>query len=150
MSINYAERSVVAPTVLADSPHSPAPRKRKQRDLEFRFFIDQRGRQHFNFRQKIWLDASVPMAFTRVYSVALKTLAANLLTLAIDRPGRNAILLAPAFSRECLMGAPDRAWALPKATIQAWLESKRRRLHRARRARAKTGIGRQPRAALKR
>jgi hypothetical protein len=81
------------------------------------------------------------MAFTRVYSVALKTLAANLLTLAIDKPGRHAILLAPAFSRECLMGAPDRAWALPKTTIQAWLESKRRR---------KTRIGRQPRAVLKR
>jgi hypothetical protein len=150
MSIDYAERSVVAPTVLNDSPHSPPARRRKQREVEFRFFIDQRGRQHFNFRQKIWLDASVPMAFTRVYSVALKTLAANLLCLAIDKPVRNAIRLAPAFSRECLMGAPDRAWALPKATIQAWLESKRQRLDRARRVRAKTRRGRQPRAGLKR
>jgi hypothetical protein len=137
MSIDYAERSVLAPTVIADSPPGSPPRKGKQREIEFRFFVDQRGRQHFNFRQKIWLDASVQMAFTRVYSIALKTLAANLLALAIDKPGRNAVLLAPAFSRECLMGAPDKAWALPKATIEAWLESKRRRAHEPRRARAR-------------
>jgi hypothetical protein len=137
MNIDYAERSVVAPTVLTDSPSRSLPRRRKRREPEFRFFVDQRGRQHFNFRQKIWLDASVQMAFTSVYSIALKTLAANLLTLAIDKPGRNAVLLAPAFSRECLMGAPDKAWALPKASIEAWLESKRRRLHQPRRARVR-------------
>jgi hypothetical protein len=146
MSIDYAERSVVSPTVLADSPPGSPPRRRKQRELEFRFFVDQRGRQHFNFRQKIWLDASVQIAFTSVYSIALKTLAANLLTLAIDKPGRNAVLLATAFSRECLMGAPDKAWALPKASIESWLESKQRRLHQPRRARVRRKGGRVVRA----
>jgi hypothetical protein len=137
MSIDHTERPVAAPGVLEQPPSRSQQRKRKQREAEYRFFIDQRGRQHFNFRQTIWLDASVDMAFTRVYSVALKTLAANLLALALEKPGRRAVLLAPAFSRECLMGAPDKAWALPKSTIEAWLASQRRRMQRVRRARAR-------------
>jgi hypothetical protein len=76
------------------------------------------------------------MAFTRVYSVALKTLAVNLLTLATDgrdlpvaigNTSRSALLLAPSFSRQCLMEAPDKAWALPHATIEAWIASRRRK-----------------------
>jgi hypothetical protein len=110
---------------------------------EFRFFIDQHGRQHFNFKQQRWLTASVEMAFTRVYSTALKTLAANMLAL-YGIPGRSAVLLAPAFCRECLMGAPDRAWALPMATIEAWLDSKKRRRT------PRTHARRQRRAALSR
>jgi hypothetical protein len=146
-------RSVVTPTVLIDSPrysrkgtrsirihhrrlsNRSAPSKSTPRNVEFRYFIDRQGRQHFNFRQRVWLDASVQMAYTRVYSVALKTLAVNLLTLvtrkrdfqaAVGFTSRRVVLLAPSFCRECLLGAPDEAWALPKATIKAWLESRLR------------------------
>jgi hypothetical protein len=102
---------------------------------EFRFFIDRQGRQHFNFRQRVWLDASVQMAYTRVDTVALNTLAVNLLTLvtrkrdyraAVGSTSRRVVLLAPSFSRECLLGAPDDAWALPKTAIKAWLGSRLR------------------------
>lgn len=162
MNINYGavvrgsrnvDRSVVVPTVLIDS--APPPRKESQsigierrrsssrqaqskcvlRNDEFRYFIDRQGRQHFNFRQRVWLDASVQMAYTPIYSIALKTLAVNLLTLvtrkrdyqaAVGHTSRRVVLLAPSFSRECLLGAPDEAWALPKTTIKAWLESRLR------------------------
>jgi hypothetical protein len=137
MITDYAERSVVAPSVLEEPSSRSQPRRRRRGDTEFRFFVDPRGHQHFNFRQTIWLDASVDMAFTRVYSTALKTLAANLLTQALDRPARQAVQLAAAFSRECLMGAPDRAWSLPKSTIESWCASKQRRLQRKRRGHAK-------------
>jgi hypothetical protein len=124
-----------SPPGLAGNKKSP----RGSRQSEFRFFLDHRGRQHFNFRQCVWLDCSVPMAFSRVYTTALKTLAVNLLTFATDRrdysaaagvTSRLALSLASAFSRECLMSAPDGAWALPKATIKAWLESRIRRRNR--------------------
>jgi hypothetical protein len=98
--------------------------------------MDRRGKQHFNFKQEIWIEATVQMAHANVYSTALKTLAVNLLTLTINKrdyrvvvgiTSRTAISLAPSFCRQCLMGAPGKAWALPKATIEDWLESKRRR-----------------------
>jgi hypothetical protein len=148
MNNDHSERPLLAPTTAPDDSTREAPARRpRSRELEFRYFIDQRGRQHFNFQQTIWLDPSVDMAFTRVYSTALKTLAANLLALTLDEPGRTAVRLAPAFSRECLMGAPDRAWALPRSTIQSWLESKRRCACalRVRRGRARVkGSRRQP------
>jgi hypothetical protein len=146
----HSERSVVVPTVMVDTPERPsstagrskrrksAPHLRHKRpiapDSDFKFFIDQRGRQHFNFKQVVWLDPSVQMAFTRVYSIALKTLAANVLALtlktryrtAIGPRGPSAVLLASSFSRECLLGAPDEAWVLPKSTIESWLDSKKR------------------------
>jgi hypothetical protein len=95
------ERSVVSPSVMIDSPPSPRPRKtassitvahtrtsaRQRRPKvppqndDYRYFIDRQGRQHFNFRQRVWLDASVQMACTRGYSLALETLALNLLTM---------------------------------------------------------------------
>lgn len=146
-------QSVVAPTVLIDSQSNPRkrsnsiridrgrPSNRRTRSKcvlrndEFRYFVDRQGRQHFNFRQRVWLDASVQMAYTRVYSVALKTLAVNLLTLvtrkrdfqaAVGHTSRRVVLLAPSFIRDCLLGAPDGAWALPRTTIKAWLESQLR------------------------
>src|ERR1700728_2774215 len=146
-------RSVVAPAVLIDSPQNSRkgsnsigidrrrPSKRRTqskcvvRNDEFRYFVDRQGRQHFNFRQRVWLDASVQMAYTRVDSVALKTLAVNLLTLvtrkrdfqvAVGHTSRRVVLLAPSFIRECLLGAPDEAWALPRTTIKACLESRLR------------------------
>jgi hypothetical protein len=103
---------------------------------EFRFRVDQQGRQHFNFRQQIWLDESVAMAHTPIYTMALKTLAVNLLTMtlnvrnvraAIGSTSKTALSLAPAFSKQCLLGAPSGAWILPKTTIEGWLESAKRR-----------------------
>jgi hypothetical protein len=135
MSIDHTGRPADAPGALEQSSSRSPSRKRKQHETEFRFFVDRRGRQHFNFRQTLWLDAAVDMAFTRVYSTALKTLAANLLAQALDKPARRAVQLAPAFTRECLMGAPDKAWALPKSTIEAWFASKQRRAQHVRRAR---------------
>lgn len=147
------DQSVVIPTVLIDaqvrsrktSQSKQVERRRSTRrqeksalrrlDDEFRYFVDRQGRQHFNFRQRVWLDASVQMAYTRVYSVALKTLAVNLLMLvtpkrnyqaAVRLTSRQAMLLAPSFIRECLSGAPDAAWALPRTAIEAWLESRPR------------------------
>jgi hypothetical protein len=113
---------------------NPAP-PRLARD-EFRYFIDSLGQQHFNFRQQVWLNVSVEMAFTHVYSTALNTLAVNLLTIAtrkrdypaaVGRTSRGAISLAPAFCRECLLSAPPHAWALPISTIRAWLKTNRKR-----------------------
>jgi predicted anti-sigma-YlaC factor YlaD len=152
-SARKLDQSVVAPTVLIDPPARPhkasqsdrierrrssrrqAQSKSSVRDDEFRYFLDRQGRQHFNFRQRVWLDSSVQMAYTRVYSIALKTLAVNLLTLvtpkrdyqaAVGLTSRRAVSLAPSFIRECLAGAPDEAWALPRTTIEAWLESRLR------------------------
>jgi len=147
------KQSVTSPTVLFDEPKRSRRTRREQQSKrrktarngrpnsaasteEFRFHIDQHGRQHFNFKQEIWLDAAVQMAHTRVYSTALKTLAVNLLTLTINRrdfraavgkTSRAAISLAPSFSRQCLIDAPDRAWIMPRATIEAWVHSKKRR-----------------------
>jgi hypothetical protein len=103
---------------------------------EFRFFVDRLGNQHFNFAQEVWLNTSVSMAQTPTYSVALKTLALNLLTLTLgDRnvsaargaTNSTALTFAAAFSKECLLCAPHKAWILPKSTIQSWLASKKRR-----------------------
>jgi hypothetical protein len=147
------DQSVVVPAVMIDAPRrsrkgsqsnqferrrSARPQDQstpRRRDYEFRYFVDRQGRQHFNFRQRVWLDVSVQMAYTRVYSVALKTLAVNLLMLVTPKrhyqaaarlTSRQAVLLAPSFIRECLLGAPDEAWALPRVTIEAWLESRLR------------------------
>ena len=46
---------------------------------DFRYFMDAQGRQHFNFVQRVWLHASVGMAVTPVMTLALETLAINLL-----------------------------------------------------------------------
>ena len=147
------DQSVVVPTVLIDAQvrsrktsqsnqsrasSSARPQETinlRRLDYEFRYFVDRQGRQHFNFRQRVWLDVSVQMAYTRVYSVALKTLAVNLLMLVTPKrnyqaaarlTSRQAMLLAPSFIRDCLSGAPDEAWALPRTTIEAWLESRLR------------------------
>jgi hypothetical protein len=101
--------------------------------------MDRQGRQHFNFPQSIWLDASVQMAYTGVYSTALKTLAANLLWLVTAqssyramgaRNSRPVLSLAPSFAKECLLTAPGGAWVLPRVTINAWLDSKQRKRRR--------------------
>ncbi len=75
------------------------------------------------------------MACTRVHSTALATLAVNLLTLvlherdydtAIGTSRRRAMVLAHAFSDECLLSAPEQAWVMPRSAIRAWIDSHQR------------------------
>ena len=44
------------------------------------FYVDSRGRQHFNFPQRVWLYPCVPMAVTPVMSIDLESPAINLPT----------------------------------------------------------------------
>jgi hypothetical protein len=106
------------------------------RDHEARYFVDAAGRQHFNFAQHVWLEAAVQMAYTRIQTLALETLAVNLLSMvtternyeaAVGFTSRRAIVLAGAFCAECLRDAPQDAWVLPLQSIQAWLASHRLR-----------------------
>jgi hypothetical protein len=101
------------------------------RTLEFH--LDAAGRQHFNFKQQIWLEASVPMAFTPCcYTRALETLAVNLLTLATEErdyraargaTSRWAVTLARRFCEECLLQAPAEAWQLRVSVLRSWLSA---------------------------
>jgi len=100
----------------------------------FRYFVDRSGCQHFNFPQRIWLDPTIAMAVTPVQTIALETLAINLLTFltrerdyraSIGVTSQRAIALAREFCADCLLGAPAEAWELPRASIKAWLESHR-------------------------
>lgn len=102
-----------------------------------RCIVDRRGRQHFNFQQRVWLHPAIAMAYTKVPSAAMTTLAANLLTLALRTPGERALgrlewalasryarALARRFSAECLLHAPDEGWVIPCAAIRAWLATR--------------------------
>jgi hypothetical protein len=99
------------------------------------FHLDDAGRQHFNFKQQIWLHATVPMAFTpRCHTRALETLAVNLLTLATPErdyqaakgaTSRWAIRLAPRFCEECLLGAPAEGWELRVSVLHSWIAAHR-------------------------
>jgi hypothetical protein len=128
-------------TLKRSAANSTTQRQRKHSDgrgkpqKEFRFHVDRKGRQHFNFEQVVWLDASVDMAHTATSSLALKTLALNLLTLsttetdvplAVGYSGRLAIAFAGAFSKQCLLSAPANAWILPRSTVESWLDSRTR------------------------
>lgn len=117
--------------------------------------VDSAGRQHFNFRQQVWLHPAVPMAYTKVPGTALTTLAANLLALALQRPsGRESRLaiaiaarcargLARQFCEECLLAAPEGGWVMPRATIRAWLarrlQARREPVSAGTRARSRAG-----------
>ena len=102
---------------------------------EFRYYIDRHGAQHFNFQQQLWIERSVAMAFTSVRTTALETLAINLLALA-SAPARTPRIrigtparlkpLARDFCEQCLLGAPQEGWVLPRPVIQAWMEARRR------------------------
>ena len=102
---------------------------------DFRYYVDSRGFQHFNFEQKIWRNPSVQMAVTPVMTTALETLAINLL--AYCTPDRNdracycvtskcLVRLARRFCAECLLTACPAGWVIPRCTIEAWLISQRR------------------------
>lgn len=101
-------------------------------DRSFRYFVDSTGRQHFNFVQQIWLLPQVEMAVTPVLTIALETLAVNLLTLvsrrrdapaAVGITSRRVLRLAPRFCRECLLTAHPDGWVIPRAIVQAWIAS---------------------------
>jgi len=116
-----------------------APTLRQAADLrhprgDFRYFVDRCGCQHFNFPQRVWLDPTIAMAVTPVQTLALETLAINLLHFmtrerdyraAVGVTSQRAFALAGEFCADCLLGAPAEAWELPRASIKAWLESHR-------------------------
>lgn len=106
----------------------------KRQPSELRCRVDQRGRQHFNFRQHLWIDPAVPMACTRGHSTALLTLAVNLLLLGMAErrarlesepavTARLAIGLARRFVDECLLDCPEMGWVMPREAIGAWVSS---------------------------
>jgi hypothetical protein len=99
---------------------------------DFRYYVDSEGRQRFNFAQQIWLRASVDMAVTPVLTLALETLAVNLLThltrprdcrVAVGVTSRRVLKLAPLFCIECLLTAQAEGWLMPRATIKEWISS---------------------------
>jgi len=99
-------------------------------DRVFRFHQDRDGHQHFNFHQRVWLDAAVPMAFTPGSWRPLMTLALNMLVLATEperrqtsalQPSRRARGLARQFAEECLRTAPAMGWVIPCEVVRSWL-----------------------------
>jgi hypothetical protein len=141
-------RSVIAPPVRIDEVSSrprkqpcgsPSVRLQSPRALgaggDFRYYVDFRGCQHFNFDQRIWRNPSVQMAVTPVMTIALETLAINLLAHITGERGDGAhvgvtskalVKLARRFCVQCLLTACPAGWVIPRCTIEAWLVSQRR------------------------
>jgi len=99
-------------------------------DEKFRYFVDSSGRQHFNFVQRIWLQPQVEMAVTPVPTVALETLAVNLLTevtrerdyvALVGVTSRRVMQLASTFCEECLLTAHGNGWVIPRASVKSWM-----------------------------
>jgi len=99
-------------------------------DEKFRYFVDSNGRQHFNFPQRVWLEARVEMAVTPVPTVALETLAVNLLTevtrerdyvAAVGVTSRRVMQMASTFCDECLLTARGNGWVIPRASVKSWI-----------------------------
>ncbi len=104
----------------------------ERESCEYGYRLDGTGRQHFNFRQRLWLQPRVAMAVTPVITIALETLAANLLSLALNGTGdgscdRLALKLARRFCEQCLLTADPDGWLIPCASIRAWVAAQRRR-----------------------
>jgi hypothetical protein len=104
--------------------------------VEYCYRLDGDGRQHFNFEQRVWLRRQVPMAVTPVLTVALETLAVNLLSLAvlgreghasIDVTSTQGLRLARLFCEQCLLTANADGWVMPRASVRAWIAAQRRR-----------------------
>jgi hypothetical protein len=147
--------SVVAPLVDIDDVNSCRPKPQSHESSpatvrrvlsasgDFRYYVDTRGFQHFNFQQRIWRNPLVQMAVTPVMTTALETLALNLLTY-ITRDGRyetrvrvtprRLVSLARRFCAECLLTASPEGWVIPRSTIKAWLVSQQSLRVRARNA----------------
>ena len=99
-------------------------------DLKFRYFVDSNGRQHFNFVQHVWLQPQVEMAVTPVLTLALETLAVNLLTevtrerdyvAVVGITSRRVLQLAVTFCNECLLTAHGSGWVIPRASVKSWM-----------------------------
>jgi hypothetical protein len=99
-------------------------------DQKFRYFVDSNGRQHFNFVQRVWLQPQVEMAVTPVPTVALETLAVNLLTevtrerdyaAVVGITSRRVMQLASRFCEECLLTAHGNGWVIPRASVKSWI-----------------------------
>ena len=110
----------------------------------FRFRLDRNGFQHFNFRQHLWVNASVRMAFTQAPSTALTTLALNILSLAataepsgLAQAGlRRQLRLARKFAQECLLTAPATRWIIRREVVLTWVITQRTTLRTGARHRA--------------
>jgi hypothetical protein len=70
------------------------------------------------------------MAVTSIMTLALKTLAVNLLTqvtrernctVAVGTTSRRVLQLAQRFCGQCLLTAHRDGWVIPRATVKAWL-----------------------------
>jgi hypothetical protein len=105
-------------------------------DQKFRYFVDANGRQHFNFVQHVWLQPQVEMAVTPVPTVALETLAVNLLTevtrerdyvAVIGVTSRRVMQLASIFCDECLLTARGNGWVIPRASVRSWMAAHSRK-----------------------
>lgn len=101
----------------------------------FCYYVDRQGVQHFNFIQQIWLQPQVEMAVTAVVTVALETLAVNLLTQVtrerdfaapVGITSRRVMQLARRFCEQCLLTAQQGGWRIPRATIKSWLATQQR------------------------
>ena len=101
-------------------------------DEKFRYFVDSSGRQHFNFVQRVWLQPQLEMAVTPVPTVALETLAVNLLTevtrerdyvAVVGVTSRRVMQLASKFCDECLLSAHGNGWVIPRASVKSWVAS---------------------------
>lgn len=144
---NRESGAVIAPTVRIDELNSSRQRPQPSGSTpnsssqslsasgDFRYYVDSRGIQHFNFEQKIWRNPSVQMAVTPVMTTALETLAINLLAYTTHEPhdrrrvcvtSKGLVRLARRFCAECLLTARPGGWVIPRCTIEAWLISQRR------------------------
>jgi hypothetical protein len=101
----------------------------------FCYYVDMRGVQHFNFIQRVWLQPQVEMAVTAIMTLALETLAVNLLTevtrernclVPVGITSRRVIQLAPRFCEQCLLTAHRDGWRIPRATVKSWLAAQLR------------------------
>jgi hypothetical protein len=136
--------TIVSPPVKVERPPrgsgrvacrtEPAVARREERsppvDQKFRYFVDSSGRQHFNFVQRVWLQPQVEMAVTPVPTVALVTLAVNLLTevtrerdyvAVVGVTSRRVMQLASPFCDECLLTAHGNGWVIPRASVKSWI-----------------------------
>jgi hypothetical protein len=101
----------------------------------FCFYVDANGRQHFNFIQQIWLRPQVEMAMTAAMTVALETLAVNLLTqITRDRDcptvvgvtSKRVMRLARQFCIDCLLSAHPDGWLMPRTAVKSWFAAQLR------------------------
>jgi hypothetical protein len=145
-SRNSRDLTIVSPSVKAErSPRrsarvacrtEQASARRAERsarvDEKFRYFVDSSGRQHFNFVQRVWLQPQLEMAVTPVPTVALETLAVNLLTevtrerdyvAVVGVTSKRVMQLASKFCDECLLSAHGNGWVIPRASVKSWVAS---------------------------